>query len=98
MGKLHARTHHKIKKRWWWNEELQKIKAKREAKKIHDRTGSEEDRRTNKETKKESKKRVAQTEAQAREGRYENLQTREGEKRMCALASKEKRPLKILLT
>lgn len=38
------------------NEELQKIKPKREAKKIYDRTGSEEDRRTNKEAKKESKK------------------------------------------
>ena len=87
LGKTSGKGPPGDKETWWWNEEVQeKVKMKKEAKKIFERTGSEEDRQMYRRANKEAKGAVAKAKAGAVQGLYEELETPEGSKRIYKIA------------
>ena len=77
----------KDKETWWWNAEVQrKILEKKEAKKKYDSTNTNEDRETYRKAKKEAKVAVAQAQQTSLQETYEELETREGQKKIFKIA------------
>ncbi|XP_067145134.1 uncharacterized protein [Centruroides vittatus] len=75
------------KEGWWWNENVQQVfQVKKEAKRKWDRSRTEEDRFAYKTAKREAKRVVAQAKAGAYANLYEELDTREGQKKIYRLA------------
>ncbi|XP_068227903.1 uncharacterized protein [Palaemon carinicauda] len=75
------------KETWWWNNSVQgKIKMKRNAKKRYEKTGTEEDKERSRLAKKEAKVAVAQSKQQALNNEHEELDTEEGQKKICKIA------------
>ena len=95
MGKTSGKDPPQDKETWWWNNEVrEKVKENMEAKKTYDRMGNEEAKRAYREAIKGAKRAVAQAKARAREDMYDKLETREGEKRIFALAREKEKSTK----
>ena len=78
------------KETWWWNEEVQKsIKENKEAKKAWDKIKNENTKKVYKEKKNKAKKAVAMAKGRAYDDLYARLETKEGEKELYRLASRE---------
>ncbi|XP_067135012.1 uncharacterized protein [Centruroides vittatus] len=83
------------KEGWWWNENVQQVvQVKKEAKRKWDRSRTEEDRFAYKTAKREAKRVVAQAKAGAYANLYEELDTREGQKKIYRLAKIRNRATK----
>ncbi|XP_068246489.1 uncharacterized protein [Palaemon carinicauda] len=75
------------KETWWWSNYVQeKIKIKRNAKKRYDETGTEEDKERNRLAKKEAKVPVAQSTQQTLDNVCEDLDTKEGQRKIYKIA------------
>ena len=84
---------------WWWNEEVQKsIKEKKEAKKAWDKIRNENTKKIYKEKKINAKKAVAMAKGRAHDNFYARLETKEGEKELYRLASRETEQEKMYST
>ena len=83
------------KETWWWNRDVQEgVQNKKEAKKLWERTQLEEDERLFRERNKEAKRAVAQARAQEYQQMYDDLDTREGQKKIYSLAKSRNRASK----
>ncbi|XP_068209254.1 uncharacterized protein [Palaemon carinicauda] len=84
---------------WWLSNYVQEeIKIKRNAKKRYDETGTEEDKERSRSAKKETKVAVAQSKQQALDNVYEDLDTKESQKKSTRLLKEEIKRPKIIPT
>ena len=73
---------------WWWNEETEKaVKEKKDRLKTWKRTSAESDRKEYKLAKSTAKKVVARVKAEAIDGLYDHMETREGQKDVYRIAA-----------
>ena len=83
------------KETWWWSENIQdNLQRKKESKKQWERTQLDEDRRVYRERNKEAKRAVAQARAEAYQEMYDNLESREGQKKIYSLAKSRNKATK----
>ena len=76
------------KETWWWNDKVQEvIKAKKVAKKIWETSRMQEDKDRYRQANKAAKKAVAATKALAMNELYEELETPEGERKICRIVT-----------
>ncbi|XP_068236889.1 uncharacterized protein [Palaemon carinicauda] len=87
------------KETWWCSNYVQeKIKIKRNAKNRYDETGTDEDKERSKLARKEAKVAVAQSKQQALDNVHEDLDAKEGLKKIYKIAKEEIKRPKILPT
>ena len=80
---------------WWWNKEVQeKIKNKREAKKVWDTIRDDASKVAYKTAKKQAKKEVAVARSTAYKELYERLETKEGQNQLFKIAKQRDRQSK----
>ena len=95
LGKSSGRKPRNDKETWWWSTHCSEaIEKKKKAKKTYDRERTEENKATLKEASKGAKKAVAQAKAAALESMYENLESREGQKRIFKVAKERNKASK----
>ncbi|KAI5735287.1 hypothetical protein M8J77_016627 [Diaphorina citri] len=87
LGKTTGKGAPQKKETWWWNEAVQKIvKEKKNAKKKYDKTGRQEDKEAYKILNKEAKRVVAQCKAREIEKAYEELDGKDGDRKLLRIA------------
>ena len=95
LGKSSGRKPRNNKESWWWSPQCSEaIEKKKNAKKTYDRERTEENKVILKEANKGAKKAVAQARAAALESMYENLESREGQKRIFKVAKERNKACK----
>ena len=97
LGKSSGKKPRNGKESWWWSSNCkEKIEKKKEMKKAYDKERTEERKAMLKDANKEAKRAVAQAHAAALQDMYENLETKEGQKRIFKLAKERNRSTKDL--
>ena len=87
LGKSSGKKPKKSKETWWWSPNCREaIEKKKNAKKTYDRCRTDDNKYILKRANKAAKKAVAQARAAALQGMYENLESREGQKRIFKVA------------
>ena len=77
---------------WWWNQEVQeKLKDKRNAKKVWDTMRDDASKLTNKTARKQAKREVAKARNKAYEELYKKLETKKGENELFKIAKQRNR-------
>ena len=80
------------RKTWWWNQEVQeKLKDKRNAKKVWDTMRDDASKLAYKTARKQAKREVAKARNKAYEELYEKLETKEGENELFKIAKQRNR-------
>ncbi|XP_034047688.1 collagen alpha-2(V) chain [Thalassophryne amazonica] len=83
---------HQGRETWWWSKEVQEtIKNKKEAYKSWQRSGGDDKRNAYKEAKREAKRAVAKAKKEVWKDWYDNLETKEGEKKIYKVAKQRAR-------
>ncbi|KAK3856231.1 hypothetical protein Pcinc_037429 [Petrolisthes cinctipes] len=97
LGKTSGKKPRNGKESWWWCPNCKEnIEKKKEMKKAYDKERTEERKAMWKDANKEAKKAVAQARAAALQDMYEELETKEGQKRIFKLAKERNRSTKDL--
>ena len=80
---------------WWWNQEVQeKLKGKRNAKKVWNTMRDDASKLAYKTARKQAKRKVAKSRNKAWEELYEKLETKEGENELVKIAKQKNRQSK----
>lgn len=98
LGKTSGKRTLQDKENWWWSPEVQaKIREKKVAKKRYDATGNAEDQEQYKVAKKNAKKAVAVAKAESLQNFYEDLDTKQGQKKVYSVAKQRNKATKDLV-
>ncbi|XP_076043771.1 uncharacterized protein LOC143026873 [Oratosquilla oratoria] len=97
LGKSSGKKPRSYKVSWWWSPNCkEKIEKKKEMKKAYGKKRTEERRVLLKEANNEAKRAVAQARAAALQGMYEELETKEGQRKIYKIAKERNRATKDL--
>ena len=95
LGKSSGKKPNKSKETWWWSPNCREaIENKKKAKKTYDRSRTDENKEILKGAKEAAKTAVAQVRAVALQEMYENLESREGQKRIFKVAKERNKASK----